>query len=215
MYLINALVFDAEWAEKYPSSAILKDYDFANIDGIIKKVNMMVSEESRYIEFDNAAGFVKNYYGGKYSFAAILPDEDVNLNDFIKGLSGEKFIGAMKNAKNYGVNAYLPAFEYEYKTEMSKALSGLGMPTAFNSGKADLSRLGRSTNGNLYVGNVIHKTYIKVDASGTKAGAVTRVDIKDESAPAKSLILNRPFLYVILDNATNLPVFIGTVVDFK
>ena len=53
--------------------------------------------------------------------------------------------------------------------------------------------------------------------SYTKAGAVTKVEMKDESAPAELKIvrLDRSFVYAIIDNSTNLPVFIGTVMNPK
>ena len=71
--------------------------------------------------------------------------------------------------------------------------------------------------GNLYIGSVIHKTYIEVNESGTKAGASTVVEMNTTSAMevGKSVILDRPFIYAIIDNSTNLPIFIGTVMDTK
>ncbi len=48
--------------------------------------------------------------------------------------------------------------------------------------EADFSKLGYSPNGNVFIGNVIHKTFIPVDENGTKAGVVTKVDMVDVSA---------------------------------
>lgn len=69
--------------------------------------------------------------------------------------------------------------------------------------------------GNIYIGEVLHKTFISLDELGTKAGAVTKVEMKVESAilDLKIVTLNRPFVYAIIDNATMLPVFIGTVMS--
>ena len=60
MYLINALCFDAEWEKQYLLSDIAKR-DFTNISAETKKVDMMHSEESYYIETENAKGFTKHY----------------------------------------------------------------------------------------------------------------------------------------------------------
>ena len=67
----------------------------------------------------------------------------------------------------------------------------------------------------LHIGEVIHKTHVDVDAEGTKAAAVTAVTLRDnaifvEEMP-KIVILNRPFIFMIVDMNTHLPVFIGTV----
>jgi serpin B len=69
----------------------------------------------------------------------------------------------------------------------------------------------------LYISEVLHKTYISVDELGTKAGAVTSVDIKTTGMPVnfKTVKLNRPFIFAIIDNSTNLPIFIGTVLSLK
>ena len=76
-------------------------------------------------------------------------------------------------------------------------------------------RTSKSTRGNIYIGEVLHKTFISVDELGTKAGAVTKVEMKDECAAMSEWVvnLNRPFVYMIVDNETNLPVFIGTMMD--
>jgi len=70
----------------------------------------------------------------------------------------------------------------------------------------------------LYIGNVIHQTYISVTENGTRAGAVTSVGMDGTTAspfahPNPSVILDRPFVYAIVDTNTNLPIFIGTVLS--
>ena len=89
------------------------------------------------------------------------------------------------------------------------------MTDAFDQEKADFVKLGRSKNGNIYVHDVIHKTFISVDEKGTKAGAVTKVEMRDECAMVdrKVVTLDRPFVYMIIDNETNLPIFMGTVTE--
>ncbi len=215
MVLINALVFDAQWQTKYYKNDI-HDGTFTAANGSKRTVDMMHSTESRYIEEGNATGFIKNYYGGKYSLAALLPNEDVGLDNYIASLTGESFLTLMINAKTESVSAGLPKFSYDYEIQMRDILSTLGMATAFSQNLADFSKLGHSTDGNIFIGDVLHKTFISVDELGTKAGAVTMVEVKNTSAMSeKSVILNRPFVYAILDNATNLPLFIGTVTDIQ
>ena len=51
-----------------------------------------------------------------------------------------------------------------------------------------------------------------LDENGTKATAATIVETKAQTLP-KFVKLNRPFIYAIVDNATGLPLFIGTVVN--
>lgn len=215
MYLLNALVFDAKWQEVYSLEAIHPG-TFTNLSGDAQNADMMYSEEYKYLDDGKATGFIKPYSSG-CSFAALLPKEDVDLYDYIGGLTAQSLLDTLNNAQSANVIAALPKFSCEYELRMNDVLSALGMSAAFDSSHADFSNMGHSSDGNLYIGEVLHKTYLAVDELGTKAGAVTKVEMVAESAaepePRFNVTLDRPFVYMILDNATNLPIFIGTVSD--
>lgn len=216
MYLINALVFDAEWQHVYDKSDVYKG-KFTNIGGTEKQVDMMHSEETVYLQDEYSTGFMKPYSGSKYSFAALLPNEDDDIYEYIAGLTGEELMETLSTPQLGMVMATLPKFSYEYELTMNDVLKELGMPSAFSSDTADFSKMAHSSRGNIFIGEVLHKTFISVDELGTKAGAVTKVEMNDESAPMSEWVvnLNRPFVYMIIDNETNLPVFIGTVMDVQ
>ncbi|HOA84858.1 MAG TPA: serpin family protein, partial [Bacillota bacterium] len=104
----------------------------------------------------------------------------------------------------------------DYTVQMNEALKELGIPKAFSADEADFTRLGRSTRGNIYIGEVLHKTFISVDELRTKAGAVTKVEMKDEAyIETKIVKLDRPFVYAIIDDSTGMPVFIGAVMSIS
>ena len=177
---------------------------------------MMYSNESLYLDDGKATGFLKPYKNG-YSFAALLPNEGVALDDYIASLTGEGFLTTVKNAKEDPVEAAMPKFSYDYGIEMSDALKALGMTVPFDAELADFSGLGHSSDGNIYISCVLHKAYIAVDEKGTKAGAATAIE-----APAagdwedrRRVILDRPFVYAIIDNTAGLPIFIGAVTDIQ
>lgn len=216
MYLINAIVFDAEWKKVYSKGDIYQK-EFTDIDGKKQISDFMRSEESLYLDDGSAIGFIKPYYDDKYSFAALLPNEGITIEDYITNLSGEELLSTVINAERVVVNASMPKFSYEYEIKLNDILSNLGMPDSFLPDKADFSRMGRSSRGNIYIGEVLHKTFISLDELGTKAGAVTKVEMKDESAVInmKNITLDRPFVYAIIDNSTNLPIFVGTVMKLK
>ena len=54
-----------------------------------------------------------------------------------------------------------------------------------------------------------------MDELGTKAGAATVVEMEAGGAytVTENVILDRPFLYAIVDKETDLPIFIGIVED--
>jgi len=216
MYLINALSFDAEWETIYFDYQIRKD-SFTAEDGTVQRVDMMVSGENQYIEDDGAEGFIKNYAGGKYAFVALLPPEDVPLSEYIATLNGEKLHSLIKNAEQTEVHAMMPKFTTEYDVELSEILISMGMEDAFDADKADLTDLG-TADYNLYISRVIHKTKIEVDEKGTKAGAATVVEVLVGSAAPedpKIVYLDRPFMYLIVDTESYLPLFIGTTLSVE
>ncbi|EGD52445.1 proteinase inhibitor I4 serpin [Thermoanaerobacter ethanolicus JW 200] len=216
MYLINAVAFDAEWETVYEKHNIYKDI-FTDINGNKQKAEFMRSEENFYIEDKNAIGFIKPYAKKHYSFAAIIPNENMTIGEYIKTLTGEKFINLIKNAKTTLVHASLPKFKYDYEINLNSTLESLGMKDAFSPEKANFTKLGTSYVGNIFISEVLHKTFISVDEKGTKAGAVTSVDMTSTGMPVNPKIvkLDRPFVYAIIDNKTNLPIFIGTVMSIK
>ena len=75
--------------------------------------------------------------------------------------------------------------------------------------------MGTYRDGNLYIGQVLHKTTIQMAEKGTKAGAVTVIEQPGATAlpDIQRIILDRPFLYLIVDQNNNLPIFMGIVND--
>ena len=217
MYLINAIVFDAEWMSQYAEHNVSSG-TFYGSDGTEYDAEMMFSEENTYIELENAIGFKKSYRGD-YSFVALLPDENITIDELIVSLDSEKLLNAVSNPSyDKRILEKLPKFEYDYEANLKPILMALGMEQAFDRDKADLSGIGQGY-GNLLISQAIHKTFISVAEQGTKAGAVTMIEINDatEELDPREVIeitLNRPFVYMIADNQTNLPIFIGTLTSF-
>lgn len=214
MYLINALAFEAEWSKIYEKHEV-RNGVFTREDGNEENVEFMYSREGSYIESDNAKGFIKSYKGGKYAFVALLPNEGVSLSDYIAALDGEKISDLISSPEYVTVNAAIPKFENEIDIAMSDVLREMGIEQAFDVDEADFGGLGTSTEGNIYISNVIHKTFISVAEKGTRAGAVTAIEVGgDTSAGApteiKEVYLNRPFVYMLIDTETNIPFFIGS-----
>ena len=213
MYLINTVLFDAEWENIYKKDEI-RDGTFAALSGSKRTVSMMYSKERRYLDDGKATGFIKPYKSG-CSFVALLPNGDISLSDYVASMTGKSFVDTIKNAKEVPVETATPKFSYDYDIEMSGALKALGMPLPFDAAKADFSALGSSDSGNIFISRVLHKAYIAVDEKGTKAGAATAVETVYTALEegVYKVTLDRPFVYAIIDDATGLPLFIGTVTD--
>ena len=210
MYLVNALAFEADWAEKYEGKR-LREGEF-NTEAGPKAVQMMYSDESTYLEGEGFTGFMKPYKGGRYAFAALLPAG--SLDALLGSLTGEKLAAALENAAEAEVNAGLPSFESRTKTELSAALAGMGMTDAFDMDLADFSGMGESVLGGIFISRVLHETFIEVTPQGTRAAAATVIEAPAGAPPPqdlKTVICDRPFAYMIVDTEYNVPLFFGVV----
>lgn len=213
LYLVNALAFDAEWKDVYSEHQV-REAQFTKEDGSKQDIELMYSDENVYLKDDNAVGFMKYYAGEKYAFAALLPDEGVSISDYANSLTGEKLNNILTNASQKSIDVAIPKFSSEYSINMNDALRSMGMKDAFDEDKADFSNMASSQLGNLYINAVLHKTYIEVDAQGTKAAAVTVIGMDTTSLPTEAptrIYLDRPFVYMIVDCENNVPVFIGVL----
>ena len=220
MYLVNALAFEAEWDEIYEKTQVWGG-DFTAEDGTRQDVEMMHSQENAYLEDDLATGFIKYYKGRKYAFAALLPNAGVTVSEYVDSLTGEHLLEMLSDPEHVQTIVTLPKFETEYDIEMSAHLEAMGMPDAFDYRVADFSRMGTYTGEdvNICIDRVIHKTFISVAEKGTKVGAATVVEMDTEGAMSvedyREVVLDRPFVYMLIDCETNLPFFIGTMMNVE
>lgn len=217
MYLVNALSFEAQWQEVYEQTQVY-DSTFTTEQGEQRQVELMHSQENLYLENDLATGFLKPYKtgDGRYAFAALLPKEGVTVKQLVEGLDGMQLQSFLANPQQGVVLADIPKFEISFETDLSQVLASMGMGDAFDPQAADFSAMGTSREGNLCISRVLHKTYISVAEQGTKAGAATVVEMACGAAfmpQIKEVVLDRPFLYMIVDRESNTPIFMGALMD--
>ncbi len=208
LYLINAMTFDKAWQTKYKNSDVFEDL-FHGPYGLDEKAKLMRSTEGLYLEGYGATGFMKDYEEGAFRFAAILPEEGSTPEAFLNHISAKELKALLDGAKKTQVNAILPKFETAYSTSLIRSLQNMGMEDVFGQ-KADFSNM-TQTDHELYISEILQKTYIEVNENGTKAAAATSVGVKTMSihSEVKTVRLDRPFVYMILDSESNLPLFIG------
>lgn len=218
LLLANALAFEGTWEEPFDSALVTPD-TFTCEDGTEQDVDMMHSTESSYLESDLATGFAKPYEDHDYRFVGLLPNKGVTVAELLESLDGEGLGELLTPRENTVALVSLPKFTSSYDVELSGALRALGVTDAFDAGRADFSRMGSSDAGALFIGSVLHKTFIDVDEEGTRAAAATVTTMDGAAAPieeepeVKEVILDRPFVYLIVDAHTMTPVFIGTLMS--
>ena len=208
LYLINALTFDGNWETPY-TTADISNQIFCSTEGE-KTVEMMGSTEHFYLHDDRATGFMKDYEGGQYSFFALLPNEGISLRDYVSGLNGDALLHTIEGVESASVIATMPKLSLETTVEMKDILMNMGMTDAFTM-DADFS--GINGQQDLYIHRILHKTYLQVDETGTRAGAVTIEEFAYKGIPMGMhfVFLNRPYLMGIYDKTNHTFLFLGTV----
>ncbi len=219
-YIINALLFDAEWSSIYEREQV-RAGKFTTSLGEEQQVKMMHSTEYGYIETEHSTGLVKNYRGSKYAFVALLPSEELTVSEFIDAFTYEELLSICLGEARHTCTtiAQIPKFEYEYQILLNDVLYQMGMQDAFSPTFADFTNLGvieSPQRENIYINKVLHKTNISVAERGTKAGAITVIEMNKATSSGpdeeiKYVYLDRPFVYMIVDTQHYLPLFMGSV----
>lgn len=213
MYLVNALAFDAEWQNIYYKDQVHTE-TFTTEAGQAQEVQLMYSGEGYYLKDEQSVGFMKYYKGKRCAFVALLPNEGVSVASYVNNLTGQHLHQMLSTPEETLVETAIPKFEASCDLELSEVLMEMGMTDAFDWTNADFSRLGTCQDGNIFISRVLHKTYIGVNELGTRAGAVTAVEIAEGAAmDPKTVLLDRPFVYMLIDCETMIPFFIGTLMQ--
>jgi serpin B len=215
LFLINAIYFQADWAEPFDPKQT-RAIAFHLPDGNSKQHPVMFREgELKYLDGDSfqAVGIP---YGktGRVSMYIFLPGPDQTLDNFYDQLSPDAWNVWLKSFRKTEGSVGLPRFKFEYESSLNDVLKALGMDVAFDDTAADFSAM-RPTPPRLFIAEVKHKTFVEVDEKGTEAAAATSVEIRTESAPLDwfSMIVDRPFFFSIVDNKTGSILFMGSVTE--
>jgi serine protease inhibitor len=213
LVLTNALYFRGKWAVPFAKGATAAA-PFHRLDGTTSQAQLM-SLSSTSLGYATGTGYtaVQLPYIGGVSMLVIAPDADAfaavesRLRD---GALAKEVTGGIK--RDAAVKLRMPKFTFRSQSLLKPALGALGMPTAFTD-QADFSGITKADT--LRIQDVVHEAFIAVDEDGTEAAAATAVIFSTTSAPLKQidLVIDRPFFFVIRDDATGTILFVGRVVD--
>jgi serine protease inhibitor len=113
----------------------------------------------------------------------------------------------------------MPKFKLKDRHNLVPLLSNLGMGDAFSSSQANFLDMAvpRSPDERFYINRAFQMANVEVSEEGTKAAAVTALEpvATPSSEPMRQIEmnLNRPFMYMIVDQDTQQILFMGSVYD--
>ena len=202
MIILNAIYFKGEWSSRFNEKFTQKlpFYNFGNEE--IEIDTMTQISHFNYYEDKKVQAIELNFKKDYMSAIIILPAEGIDINKYIDTLSisNDEYNKIMNGLYSVKVDLQLPKFELELRENLNDILIDLGMYDAFNPDKADFTGLIKEKI--LYIGQVLHKTYLKVFEDGCEAAAVTAIVIpKGASIPIEEKIyemkINRPFIFLL------------------
>ncbi len=212
LVLTNAIYFNASWRFPFVQDET-RDGTFHRLDGSDVQTPMMhLKEDMTYGEVDGAQIVRMLYEGMTYAMEVILPPEG-EFEAFEESIDAASFAAGLEQLGPASVDITMPKFEFESSFDLPKTLRELGMVAAFQPSAADLS--GMDGTRNLYISEVVHKGFVAVDEEGTEAAAATGVVGRLTSGPprAVTIVLDRPFLFLIRHLETGSILFLGRVLD--
>ena len=224
-YLLNAIAFDGKWETPYEKEDLREesftcetDPTSGHADGDadpapVREVSMMYSTEWGYLTGAHAVGVMKPYKSG-FSFVGILPEAGMPMKEFLASFDGDAWTELLESRTETAVVCGIPEFRTDSSMSLKDTLQAMGVTDLFDAERADLRDLAVSEAGNIWINKALQRTVIEVDRHGTKAASISLFGGNDSAAPMETeVILNRPFVYAVVDDQSHLPVFLGVMMD--
>jgi serpin B len=211
LVLTNAIYFNAAWKNQFHLEATSSG-PFHLLTGNDVSVPLMKQMESLgYAQGDNYQAVELPYDGNELSMVILLPKLD-QFKTFEASLNSQQVSNIIGTIQYKPVILSMPKFKFESSFGLKKTLSNMGMPVAFSS-DADFS--GMDGRKDLFITDVIHKSFVSVDEAGTEAAAASAVIVGTTSMPASpvELTIDHPFIFLIRDIKTGTILFVGRVLN--
>ncbi len=223
MVLVNAIYFLADWQTPFKKEATYPEA-FKVAGGAEKKVpTMHLGKACAMLQADSAKILSLPYKDADTAMLIALPDAADGISALEAKLTGAKMDDwqkALATAQLSQVDIALPSFKIEPgpPVTLAEPLKAMGMPLSFDVEKADFTGIGIPPNprNRLYIAEIFHKAFVKVDEKGTEAAAATAVVMAEGGGmPPKAVPFkaDHPFLFFVVNKSSGAVLFMGRVAD--
>ena len=215
MLLINTLYVYSQWAEFFSPMNETKQ-NFYPENGNATEANFL-STPSRSFNVNltnNFEAVMLPYNDNQLGFFMLRPTDGTPIRQFATTINISEIINDLTIREQ--VRVYMPELDKEFDILMNDALQTMGLESAFTPFIANFPGLVKENDPPLFISRVLQRVRIIVDKEGTEAAAVTMVEAMPASAPAYvvepiTLTFNTPYIYVMYDRSTGIPLFMGVV----
>jgi serpin B len=216
--ILNAVYFKAAWRSPFMTRAT-SDEAFRLAPSVTINVPIMHRLGS-YQAIDRAGyrAIRLPYSVDTLSMVVVLPDEVGGADQLARALDGPALATLFRDLTEWKtVSLALPRFKTSFKAKLGGLFQTAGMRRAFDLQQADFSGMTNRPprEAPLAINEVIHRAVIEVTEEGTEAAAATAVTMMTTSMPShiEPFVVDRPFLFYIVDQATGAILFQGRISD--
>lgn len=220
LVLVNAIYFKGLWQLPFDETST-SAAPFYLEGGCQVDVRLMRQERSlRYMKGIGYQAVELDYRGGDRSMLVLLPDRKDGLGELEETLSVSMLQDCMAQMDEREIELFLPRFQITWGTvDLTDSLAALGMPIAFESGRADFSGIDGQRpppdEDALFLSAVFHQAIVEVNEEGTEAAAATAISAwwGGPAGPSTVFRADHPFLYFICDRRSGTILFLGRMAD--
>jgi serpin B len=209
MVLTSAIYFKGQWQYKFNKAATRNEPFWTAVDQQASVPMMYQPVNARYFADETLQLVELPYKGDRLSMVVVLPKAKDGLSKLEATLTAAAVNEGIAAARAMDGDVAMPRFEFTTRYQLPDPLRALGMKKAFGAG-ADFS--GITTAEPLFISDVIHKAFIKVDEEGSEAAAATAVIMDRAPSPVRQRFnfrADHPFVFLIRDRHTETVLFVG------
>lgn len=216
MVFISVIYFLGSWTFPYDPNNT-RQLPFHSPSG--SRPHPMMVQSGSFSYFENQAVQAISLPYGRHAwmdFCVFMPQRNRSLPEVMADLNPQRWWNWMASWEcNREGKITLPRFQFSCDLELTEPLRGLGMAIPFDRQLADFS--GALPAGTpAFINRIRQKAFIEVNEKGTEATSAYSFDIERASLqapPPFQMVVDRPFIFAIRDRRTDLPLFMGSVVD--
>ncbi|NXN96906.1 A2AP protein, partial [Rhinopomastus cyanomelas] len=204
MLLLNAIHFHGFWKNKFDASFTGPDV-FHLDDKFVVPVEMMKAQKyplSWFTLESQDIQVAKLPFKSNMSFVVIVPHQYTwNISRVLENFPYKQLCRLFP--KEVPTTVKIPRIKLDHQLELNKVLSQMGLQELFTN-----PNLQKITDEPLLVSSIQHQSTLELKEDGVEASAATSIAI---SRSVSAFSLNRPFIFMIFEDETGIPLFIGSV----
>lgn len=218
--LVNAIYFKSDWAHQFDTfSTNYRPFTTSNSSTVSTKMmsDLIPTNELKFTEDADAEVLELFFKDQKSSMLIVLPkNAGLGINNFVQ----QHLTYARLNqwlddlaypaaGSNFSVG--IPKWKFDSDFDLVATLETMGIADAFK----EYANFQKMSEAGLFIDKIKHVATIETHEGGVEAAAATAIGFAVTSVPpvARTIVANRPFVFLIKDTETDAILFIGHVQD--